>query len=215
MSYIHIGDLQILSGSPEVLLETEGRVIKSYPIKGTCSRYEDNSTDLKMQDRLLKSEKDGAELLMIVDLVRNDLGKICEIGSVQVQSLKTLESFAQVHHLVASVEGKLKAPLAPLQALAELSPGGSITGAPKLKAMEIINELEAEPRGVYTGSIGYAGFNGKSCFNIAIRTATLRKNHLEYWAGGGIVADSNPEAEYEESLQKAKGFFEALERGRE
>jgi para-aminobenzoate synthetase component I len=209
MAFLNLGETQILSASPEVLLETAGTTAVSYPIKGTRPRCAEPVLDREMAETLLQSEKDAAELLMIVDLVRNDLGKFCDYGSVRVPFLKTLESYSQVHHLVATVEGGMQGPF-PIRALLELSPGGSITGAPKLKSMEIINQLEEGARGIYTGSIGYAGFNSRSCFNIAIRTAVLRKDVLEYSAGGGIVADSLPEAEYEESLQKTEGFFQAL-----
>jgi para-aminobenzoate synthetase component 1 len=210
MAFLNLGDAQILSASPEVLLETEGPTARSYPIKGTRPRGAGREQDQRMRMELLNSPKDAAELLMIVDLVRNDLGKVCEYGSIHVPALQALETLPQVHHLVATVEGRLRRGISPLKALLELSPGGSVTGAPKLKAMEIINGLEEFPRGIYTGSIGYLGFNGRSCFNICIRTALLRGDALEYWAGGGIVADSNPESEYRETLDKAEGLFGSL-----
>jgi para-aminobenzoate synthetase component 1 len=210
MAFVNLGGEQIFSASPEILLETEGRRARSYPIKGTRPRSADAGLDARLAEELLASPKDAAELLMIVDLVRNDLGAVSEAGSVAVPDLKRLESLPQVHHLYAVVESDLKAGIGPLQALHRLSPGGSITGAPKLKAMEIIAELERGPRGMYTGSIGYAGFSGRSSFNIAIRTAVLKSGKLEYRAGGGIVVDSEPEAEYEECRHKARGFFAAL-----
>jgi len=210
MAFCNLGENQILSSSPEILFESHQKEIRSYPIKGTSHRGRNKEEDDTLQMNLLASAKDNAELLMIVDLVRNDLGKFCELGSIDVPSLKSLETFHHVHHLVACVQGEMPDPPVPFRALRELFPGGSITGAPKLKAMEMISKLEETPRGIYTGSIGYAGFNGQACFNIAIRTALLENESLYYWAGGGIVVDSDPEAEYEESLYKAKGFFEAL-----
>lgn len=210
MAFLNLGFGQILSASPETLLEAEGRRARSLPIKGTRPRGADSEADRRLARELLGSAKDAAELLMIVDLVRNDLGRVCETGSIHVPVLSELDSLPQVHHLVATVEGLLREGIGPLEALGALSPGGSITGAPKLKAMEILQELEAGPRGVYTGSIGYAALGGRAAFNIAIRSAWLSGGRLEYSAGGGIVADSEPEAEYAESLHKARGFFEAL-----
>ncbi|HKX12254.1 MAG TPA: anthranilate synthase component I family protein, partial [bacterium] len=180
MAFVNLGGEQIFSASPEILLETEGRRARSYPIKGTRPRSGDKKIDARMAEELLASPKDAAELLMIVDLVRNDLGAVSETGSVTVPDLKRLESLPQVHHLYAVIESELKSGIGPLQALHRLSPGGSITGAPKLKAMEIISELEPGPRGIYTGSIGYAGFSGRLSFNIAIRTAVLKDGNLEY-----------------------------------
>ncbi|HKY63277.1 MAG TPA: anthranilate synthase component I family protein [bacterium] len=210
MAYVNLGEEQIFSASPEILLESVGRGARSYPIKGTRPRSADPARDAELAAELLASPKDAAELLMIVDLVRNDLGAVSRTGSVSVPELRRLESLPQVHHLYAVVESELAAGIGPLQALHRLSPGGSITGAPKLKAIEVIAELERGPRGIYTGSIGYAGFSGRSGFNIAIRTATLKGGDLEYRAGGGIVVDSEPEAEYRECLDKARGFFAAL-----
>lgn len=210
MAFLNLGASQILSASPETLLEVEARRARSLPIKGTRPRAAEPAADRRLARELLDSAKDAAELLMIVDLVRNDLGKVCETGSIRVPALSELDSLPQVHHLVATVEGLLREEVGSLEALAALSPGGSITGAPKLKAMEILQELEAGPRGIYTGSIGYASLGGRAAFNIAIRSAWLRGGTLEYSAGGGIVADSDPAAEYAESLHKARGFFEAL-----
>lgn len=210
MAFFNLGFGQILSASPETLLEIEGRCARSYPIKGTRPRHSDPDLDSRLAQALLKSPKDAAELLMIVDLVRNDLGRICEIGSISVPKLKKIDSLSQVHHLYAQVEGRLREDVGPLSALWALSPGGSITGAPKLKAMEIIEELEEGDRGIYTGSVGFAAFDGTARFNIAIRSAWLQGTRLEYSAGGGIVADSDPVAEYEECLHKAQGLFQAL-----
>jgi para-aminobenzoate synthetase component 1 len=210
MAFLNLGDSQILSASPELLLEIAGGEARSYPIKGTRPRSADPEEDRRFRETLLASSKDAAELLMIVDLVRNDLGRFCVPGSVRVPQLRSLETFPLVHHLVATVQGTMRPEVTPWEALLAVSPGGSITGAPKLKAMEIIDRLEPDPRGIFTGSIGYADFSGRAAFNIAIRTAWLSGKSLEFGAGGGIVADSDPEAEYEETLHKARGFFEAI-----
>jgi para-aminobenzoate synthetase component 1 len=211
MAFWNLPEGQILSASPEILLQVSpDRVAHSFPIKGTRPRGVSAAQDEALKKELLQSEKDGAELLMIVDLVRNDLGKVCETGSVTVPQLKNLESFPHIHHLVAEVVGKLPEGISPLKALQTLFPGGSITGAPKRKAMEWIHELEAQPRGIYTGSLGYWSFNGEACFNIAIRTGFFREGRMEYWIGSGIVADSIAEAEYEETLDKLKGLMKGL-----
>jgi anthranilate/para-aminobenzoate synthase component I len=151
-----------------------------------------------------------AELVMITDLLRNDLGRVCEYGSVQVPELVRLERYPQVQHLVSTVEGRLRAGVTHFEAFAKCFPGGSITGAPKIRAMEIIDELEPVTRGPYTGCVGYLGFNRESQLNIAIRTAVCRPEAVYFHAGAGIVADSVPEAEYEETLAKAAGFFAAM-----
>jgi anthranilate/para-aminobenzoate synthase component I len=147
---------------------------------------------------------------MITDLLRNDLGRVCEFGSITVPKLMQLEKYPQVQHLVSTIEGRLESKLSHLSALRECFPGGSITGAPKFRAMEIIDELEPSTRGPYTGSLGYLGFNRESQFNIAIRTAIVRNERVYFQVGAGIVADSIPELEYEETLTKARGFEKAL-----
>ncbi len=210
MCFFNLGKQQILSASPELLFEINEELIRSYPIKGTLPRGKSEQEDQELAQQLWNSPKDNAELLMIIDLVRNDLGKFCETGSVEVPKLKILDSLPQVHHLYAEVTGKIRQGTATFTPLWEMFPGGSITGAPKQKAMEILSELEETPRGIYTGSIGYFGFNGQSSFNIAIRTALLEGTRLSFSAGGGIVADSDPEKEFEECLHKARGFFETL-----
>jgi para-aminobenzoate synthetase component 1 len=203
-AYLDIGDAQILSSSPECFLRMRDREVVTRPIKGTLPRHRDP------QD-LLRSTKDNAELLMITDLERNDLGKVCEFGSVHVPSLVSVESYATVHHLVATVAGRLRPEVSHVEAVRACFPGGSITGAPKIRAMEIIDELEPHARGVYCGAIGYFGFDGHSEFNIAIRTAVLMNARLTFHAGGGIVADSEPVAEYDETLAKAEGIIRALD----
>ena len=204
-AYLDIGDAQILSSSPECFLKLEDRQVITRPIKGTRPRAVDPS-------ELLAAPKDNAELLMIIDLERNDLGRVCEFGSVHVPELVRVESFATVHHLVATVAGTLRAGVSHVDCVRACFPGGSITGAPKIRAMEIIDELEPRARGIYTGAIGFFDPAGRrSHFNIAIRTAVYQPGgRLTFQAGGGIVADSDPDAEYDETLAKAQGIFNAL-----
>ena len=211
-AFLHYSDAAIYSASPERFFSIRDGVIQTRPIKGTMPRGESPSQDLYNRDSLWNSEKNRAELLMIVDLERHDLGRVCEYGSVTVPELLVLESYAQVHHLVATIEGRLKKTVGAVDALKSLFPGGSITGAPKLRATEIAVALETVPRSVYTGAIGYIGFDGNCDFNIAIRTMYSCQNYLYFHAGCGIVADSDPESEYGELLAKAKGFFQTLGR---
>lgn len=212
-AYLDTGEREILSSSPELFLRLSGRNIETRPIKGTRPRFEDPAADLRSSHELKTSEKEMAELLMITDLLRNDLGRICEFGSVKVDSLARLESLAQVHHLVSTVSGTLLPDYNHLEALVSCSPGGSITGAPKKRSREIIAELEPTPRGLYTGSLGYFGLNGESQFNILIRTLVHEKDRglAHYHVGSGIVADSVPAREYEETLHKAEGLRLAVE----
>jgi aminodeoxychorismate synthase component I len=199
----------ILSSSPELFLSLSGKTIQTRPIKGTRPRFRDREKDEKSAYDLLTSSKELAELIMITDLERNDLGQICEFGTVEATELLKLERFAQVFHLVSTVEGTLRPEIDPVEALRACFPGGSITGAPKKRAREIIEELEAADRGLYTGTIGCFGFNGESRFNIAIRTAILEGETLHFHVGAGIVADSDPEMEWEETLHKAAGILQA------
>lgn len=212
-AYLDAGQREILSSSPELFLRLSGQNIETRPIKGTRPRFHDPAADLRSSHELKTSEKEMAELLMITDLLRNDLGRLCEYGSVRVEALAQLESLAQVHHLVSTVSGTLRNEVSHLEALASCSPGGSITGAPKKRAREIIAELEPTPRGIYTGSLGYLGLNGESQFSIVIRTLVNEKAKglAHYHVGSGIVADSTPAAEYEETLHKAKGLRLALQ----
>lgn len=200
----------ILSSSPELFLDLRNGKVITKPIKGTIKRGKNQNEEETLKQQLLNSEKDGAELLMIVDLERNDLGKVCRPGSVKVNSLKRIETYASVHHLVAEIEGQLENDKDIFDLIEAMFPGGSITGAPKKRAMEIIDELEKTKRGVYTGSIGYIDLNGNSMFNIAIRTLIYDNGYLFLNLGGGIVYDSEPEKEYEETLQKGKAIFLAL-----
>ncbi|MDD5139511.1 MAG: anthranilate synthase component I family protein [Verrucomicrobiales bacterium] len=210
-AFLDCGEFEIASSSPEQFLRMSGSHIVTRPIKGTRPRDADPTRDAQLAYELQTSAKELAELVMITDLLRNDLGKVCEYGSVQVPDLAKLEKFAQVQHLVSTVEGRLRKDVTHFAAFASCFPGGSITGAPKFRAIEIIDELEPISRGPYCGAIGYLGFNRESQLNIAIRTAICRDGLAHFNVGAGIVADSNPEAEYEETLAKARGFFAALE----
>jgi aminodeoxychorismate synthase component I len=211
-AYLKLDGREILSSSPETFLKISGRGIETRPIKGTRPRFADPDEDRRSAYELQTSAKEIAELVMITDLLRNDLGQVCEFGSVEVTEMLQLETLAQVHHLVSTVTGTLRPETDALAALAACFPGGSITGAPKKRAMEIIRELEQAPRGVYCGAIGWLGYNGESSLSIAIRTLVRTGNELVYQVGAGIVADSDPDKEYEETLHKAAGIRLAIER---
>jgi len=210
-AYLNFDDEWILSCSPERFLKVEGKHIETRPIKGTRPRGLDVQDDIRLQAQLSESVKDQAEHLMIVDLERNDLGRICEYGSVKVSEFEIIEEYATVHHMVSTVEGIIRDNIDPTDIIKATFPGGSITGAPKVRAMEIISELEPDKRGIYTGSIGRIGFNGNMDLNIVIRTLVIKDNKVHIQVGGGIVYDSTPEGEYQETLDKAKALFEALE----
>lgn len=210
-AYLQWDDLAVISASPEWFYQSRGDRLVTRPIKGTRPRGQTAEEDRRLAHELAASEKDRAELTMIVDLERNDLGRVCRFGSVRVSESLTVESFAQVHHLVATVEGQLRADVGPIDVVRALFPGGSITGAPKIRAMEIIDELEPTRRSLYTGAIGYFGRGGSSGFNIAIRTMLVEGDQVSYQVGGGIVADSSPEAEYRETLDKGRALREVLE----
>ncbi|MFT5465729.1 MAG: para-aminobenzoate synthetase component 1 [Verrucomicrobiales bacterium] len=209
--FFNFGDRQILSSSPEEFLKMSGQGIRTRPIKGTRPRLRDPELDEFSRYELITSPKEQAELIMITDLLRNDLGQVCEFGSVQAIKLLEPEAYEHVHHLVSTVIGQLRPEIDHVGAFQACFPGGSITGAPKKRAMEIIAELERSPRGVYTGAIGYFGLNDESQFNIAIRTAVVEESELHFHVGAGIVADSDPEFEYQETLHKAAGMFQAAE----
>ena len=195
---------QVLSNSPERFIQVTGNHVETRPIKGTRPRSADAEQDLAYSNELLTSAKDKAENVMIVDLLRNDLSKSCE--KVSATKLFQLQSFANVHHMVSIIVGKLAANKSAVDVLRDCFPGGSITGAPKLRAMQIIEELEPHRRGIYCGAIGYIGFDGSMDTNIAIRTTVIAKNNLSFYAGGGIVADSDVAKEYAETLDKASSF---------
>ena len=209
-AFLQLDGTAVLSASMETFLKIDGRQISTRPIKGTRPRYlDDVQRDVAAQNELRASEKEKAELLMITDLERNDLGQVCDFGSVQVPELWRVESFAQVFHLVSTVTGRLREHIDHAGAFRACFPGGSITGAPKKRAGEIIAELEKHPRGIYTGAIGWFGFDGRSQWNIAIRTAVQKGREIHFHTGCGIVADSVPELEHEESLHKAAGILKA------
>jgi para-aminobenzoate synthetase component 1 len=210
-AYLDMGSAQVLSSSPECFLNMNGRAVATRPIKGTRRRTGDTVRDRQIAEELLRAPKDNAELVMITDLERNDLGRVCAFGSVRVSDLVRVESFATVLHLVSTVEGRLREGVSHVDEVRACFPGGSITGAPKIRAMEIIDELEPHARGVYCGAIGFLGFNEVSHLNIAIRTLVYRGGEVTFHAGGGIVIDSAPEAEYEETLAKAEGIIHAID----
>jgi len=209
-AFLDFGDTCVLSASPELFLRIRGRHITTRPIKGTRPRSRDPVRDAQLAFELLTDPKELAELVMITDLERNDLGQICEYGSVTVTQLVQLERFAQVFHLVSTVEGMLRPGIDALDAVRACIPGGSISGAPKKRACEIIAELEPCPRGIYTGIIGYFDDNGDAAFSIAIRTMVLEGENLHFSVGSGITAGSVPAREYEETLHKAAGMQMAL-----
>lgn len=206
------GDVTVMSSSPERLLQMHQGQVETKPIKGTRPRdLTDPKKDQALADALQHSIKDRAENLMIVDLLRNDLGKVCQPGTIRVPRPFALESFATVHHLVSTITGTLASVQSAVSLLRACFPGGSITGAPKLRAMEIIEELEPNRRGVYCGSIGYIGFDGNMDSNITIRTLVFSDRRLRFWAGGGIVSDSQEEAEYQEVHDKAAAMLRLIE----
>lgn len=214
-AYIETAKGNILSLSPEQFLEVDQGKVTTKPIKGTRPRGSEPEQDQALADELLSSEKDRAENLMIVDLLRNDISKVCQHGSVKVPKLFDVESYANVHHLVSTITGQLDSDKTPLDLLEHSFPGGSITGAPKIRAMEIIEELEPNRRSIYCGSIGYMSFSGRFDSSITIRTLLCQDNQIHCWAGGGIVADSETADEYQETYNKVNNLLQALEDGLE
>lgn len=204
------GDYQIACASPERFLQVKNGNIETRPIKGTRKRGETKKEDLQLKLELQQSSKDRSELLMIVDLERNDLNHVCEPGSVIVTEHFAVETYATVFHLVTTIIGKMKKTIQTTDLIEATFPGGSITGAPKIRSMEIIDELEHDRRNLYTGSIGYFSFNGDCDFNIVIRTAVYQNDTYYIGVGGGITCESDSEFEYEETLQKAKAILEAI-----
>ncbi len=222
--YLKFDNKYIISSSPERFLSVRNmpdsggayngaaiRKVQTRPIKGTRPRHNHEDINLRMKKELLTSKKDDAELTMIVDLERNDLGRVCNYDTVKVTERKALEEHPTVYHLAGTVEGELHPRYDFIDLIKATFPGGSITGAPKVRAMQIIDELEPTKRSVYTGAIGYIGFNGNIDLNIAIRTFLVKDDHVYFQVGGGIVADSSPEEEYEETLHKARALIETLE----
>ncbi|MDI6734690.1 MAG: aminodeoxychorismate synthase component I [bacterium] len=208
--FLDLKDVIIAGASPERFLQVEGRNVITRPIKGTRPRGKTKAEDLRLKNELKTSQKDKAELIMIVDLLRNDLGRVCEFGKVSVKELIKLETHPTLFHTVSIIEGKLKKDTDRFDLLKACFPGGSVTGAPKIRAMEIIDELEPTKRHVYTGTIGYLSFTQSMDLNIAIRTFVIKNNKAHFHIGGGIVADSLPEDEYQETLHKGKALIEAL-----
>lgn len=208
--YFDAGDFQIISSSPELLFRVRGNRIETWPIAGTKPRGKNSTQDLKLEKDLRSSPKEKAEHLMLVDLLRNDIGKVCEFNSVKVIDLMRVEKYARVQHLVSTVFGKLRRGVGFLEIIRAVFPGGTITGCPKIETMKIISELEKSSRGIYTGSLGYISANGNLDFNILIRSFCLQAGELTFQTGGGVVADSIPRKEYEETFHKAAALFEAV-----
>lgn len=212
--YFHYGDIKIISASPERFLRIKDRLIETKPIKGTRKRGKNPAEDCALKRELAESEKDKSELLMIVDLERNDLNRICETGSVNVIKHFEVQTFATVFHLVTTISGVCRENLCYGDLLQAMFPGGSITGAPKIEAMKIIDKLEHSRRGLYTGSLGYISLNGDCDLNIVIRTAVWQNGVYHIGIGGGITAESDPSFEYEETLQKGKAFLDLFQNRR-
>jgi para-aminobenzoate synthetase component I len=208
--YLGFGDITIAGASPERFLKVQGDMVETRPIKGTRRRGNNLREDRQQKRALLSSEKDHAENMMIVDLERNDLGKVCRYGTVKVTELAILETYPTVFHLTSTITGRLADGKNRIDLLKAAFPGGSITGAPKIRAMEIIDELEPTRRSVYTGSVGYFGYDGSMDLNIVIRAFLIHKNRLCFQVGGAVVYDSNPEAEYRETLDKGFALMKAL-----
>jgi para-aminobenzoate synthetase component 1 len=214
-AYIDAGDFHIVSASPEMFITLTDGIISTKPIKGTRPRLAETSsqakeTNVKYFNELVHSDKEQAELNMIIDLERNDVVKICEYGSRKVIQPRTIEAYPTVFHAVATVEGRLRRETTFCDILRAMFPGGSITGAPKVSSMEIIDETEPTERGVYTGSIGFIGIDGNACLNIAIRTIIIKDNMAFAQVGGGIVADSNARGEWDETLTKARALIAGI-----
>ncbi|USK33978.1 anthranilate synthase component I [Bacillus sp. F19] len=211
MAYLELKDFQIVSGSPELLVKIDGEKASTRPIAGTRSRGENEKEDTKLADELIQNEKERAEHVMLVDLERNDLGRVCKYGSVDVNEFMVIEKYSHVMHIVSNVQGILAEGKDYIDVFKGVFPGGTITGAPKIRTMEIIEELEPSRRGIYTGSIGWIGYNGDMELNIVIRTLLAKDGHAYIQSGAGIVIDSNPKHEYKESLKKAQALLRAKE----
>jgi anthranilate synthase component 1 len=212
MYYLHLGDFYIAGASPELLVRVEDGIVSTHPIAGTRPRGKDVTEDLALGEELKGDDKERAEHIMLVDLGRNDIGRISEPSTVEVTQLMDLERYSHVMHLVSHVQGKLRAGLSQFDALRSCFPAGTVSGAPKIRAMEIIAELEKEKRGPYAGAVGYFDFSGNLDTAIAIRTIVIKDNIAYIQAGAGIVADSIPEREYQESLNKAQALLAAIDR---
>ena len=209
-AYLNCGDHVVISSSPELFLRQQGRMIETRPIKGTRPRGANREEDQRLKEDLLASAKEAAELTMIVDLERNDLGRVCEYGSVEVSQHRYVEELPTLFHTISTVRGCLREGVGAVDILRATFPGGSISGCPKIRAIEIIDDMEPVRRHVYTGAIGFIGAEDMR-LSIAIRTMTIARNRVYYHVGSGIVADSDPAREYEETLQKAEGMRQAIE----
>ena len=215
MFYLNFGDIKLIGASPEILVRLTGGKIELRPIAGTRPRGETPEADQALERELMADPKERAEHIMLVDLGRNDVGKVAVSGSVTVPRLMEVEAYSHVMHIVSRVEGRLKSEMDGFDLFMSAFPAGTVTGAPKIRAMEIISELEPTPRGPYAGAVGYFSFDGNMDFCITIRTIAVIKNKLSIQVGAGIVADSSPKAEYEETLRKAAAMFKAIERVKE
>ncbi|TKJ05213.1 aminodeoxychorismate synthase component I [Bacillus cereus] len=215
MGYLELGDFQIVSGSPELLIKKQGTEVSTRPIAGTRSRGADEQEDEELARELIENEKERAEHVMLVDLERNDLGRVCKYGTVEVDEFMVIEKYSHVMHIVSNVRGEVEEDKDAFDLVKTVFPGGTITGAPKIRTMEIIEELEPVRRGIYTGSIGWIGYSGDTELNIVIRTLLAKDGKAHVQAGAGIVIDSNPENEYKESLKKAIALWRAKERSEE
>jgi anthranilate synthase component 1 len=211
MFFIRIGRDAIVGASPEMLVRVEGRKLQTHPIAGTRRRGGSPDEDRRLAEEMSADEKERAEHVMLVDLGRNDLGRVSTVGTVRVPQYMTVERYSHVMHLVSRVEGELAAGHDRLDALVATFPAGTLSGAPKIRAMQIIGALEPTRRGLYGGAVGYLDFAGNLDFCIAIRTITMRDGHASVQAGAGIVADSKPAAEYEETRDKARAMLQSLE----
>ena len=211
MFFIRMGREAIVGASPEMLVRVEGRHVETHPIAGTRRRGATPDEDQRLAEELRKNEKEKAEHVMLVDLGRNDIGRVAEVGTVRVPQFMTLERYSHVMHLVSRVEGQLAEGRDRLDALVATFPAGTLTGAPKIRAMQVIGDIEPARRGLYGGAVGYLDFAGNLDFCIAIRTITMRDGHVEVQAGAGIVADSDPAAEFDETLDKAQALIQALD----
>ncbi|BCC56756.1 TPA: aminodeoxychorismate synthase component I [Bacillus cereus] len=215
MGYLELGDFQIVSGSPELLIKKQGTEVSTRPIAGTRSRGADEQEDEELARELIENEKERAEHVMLVDLERNDLGRVCKYGTVEVDEFMVIEKYSHVMHIVSNVRGEVEEDKDAFDLVKAVFPGGTITGAPKIRTMEIIEELEPVRRGIYTGSIGWIGYSGDTELNIVIRTLLAKDGKAHVQAGAGIVIDSNPKNEYKESLKKAIALWRAKERSEE
>ena len=212
--YLDCGDFQLISSSPERFLKLQGGIVETSPMKGTRPRGRSQTLDRRLREELRKSPKEKAELLMITDLERNDLGRVCDFGSIGVRSMRSVESYKTVYQATSTVQGRLRADKDGFDLLSACFPGGSVTGCPKIRAMEVIEELEPVRRGPYTGAFGYMDFGGDMDFNVLIRTLVLKGRKVYFHVGSGIVADSSPAAEYAETLIKARAMQQSLRSGR-